>query len=827
MNRPKVKQPLKLKDSWWGKQHPLLRHLICILGLFLVAIYFSWPTLFSGKSLVGGDTVQWRASAQSMLEYREEAGEEPLWATNVFAGMPGHVISSPSLTPQIDEIPRALRKITWPFSHVIFMLLGGYWLVWYLTKDSLSSLLAAAAYAMTTYLPVILVAGHNTKFIALAFAPWLLLAFIHGMRNPSILASLLFTISLAVNLRAGHVQITYYVTFLVLVWWVVLFFEARRHKKLPQFFKATGFLVIGCILALLMVAEYYWPMLEYKEYSIRGASSTGGDGGGLSWDYAMRWSQSPGELLTLLAADAYGGSMNYWGLKPFTGGPHYIGSIILALAVIALWRIRSRLVAALGIAAGLMVLFSMGRHFEVLNRLMFNYFPLFDAFRAPETWLIIVVLVLVILAALGLSYIVRREISDEGQSAKRRSIYIAFGGIGLLLTILMISGESLYDFQREGELQQVSNYLAQSTDYSLSDPRLIATAERIISEQVIPPREDAFSGDMRRSFLFTLLSTIVLIGFHRKIISAWLFQLILITLVVMDLGGVARRYMDVGDLSLSRDSSRRIATYDVDEYVLQQEGRFRILSLESRDQTGLARPSFHHESLGGYSAAKLQLYQNYLDYLLFNPTTGMPNENLLDMMNVRYIFSQVPITGALAVEQGSESGLTVYENLDFLPRAYFVGEIEVIPDADAAMSRLLDLDFDPAERAILSAPIEMELNALDSSSIVSVNPRSYGPRRIVYELETDAPRLLVISEVYYPAGWEATLDGENVTIHQANYLLRGIVIPTGKHTLEMTFNPASYIWGKRISLVSTIFVYGMALIVIGFISYGYFRRTPR
>ncbi len=824
MGRSKAVQA-PLQKSWWGVQPSVLRHLICILGLIVVAIYFSWATLFSGRSLVGGDTIEWRAAAQSMLQYRERSGEEPLWATNLFAGMPGYIISNPSLVPQIDEFPRALRKIAWPFSHVIFMLIGAYWLVWYLTRDTLSSLLAACAYAMTTYLPVILIAGHNTKFVALAFAPWLLLTFVHGIRKPSIIANLLFAIALAVNLRAGHVQITYYITFLIFVWWLVLFFEARRHKKLTQFLKATGLLATGCILALLMVAEYYWPTLEYKEYSIRGAS-TGGDGG-LSWEYAMRWSQSPGELLTLLIADAYGGSTYYWGPKPFTGGPHYTGSIVLALAVIALWRIRSRLVAILGIAGGLMVLFSFGRHFGMLNRAMFGYFPLFDAFRAPETWLIAVSLVLAILAALGLAYIVRIEPSAASQHVKWRSVFIIFGATGGLLLFLMAAGNSLLDFQREGELQQIIAYVAQSADLNTSDPQVTTAAERILSEQVTPPRENAFTEDARRSFLFILLAFLTLIAFQRKILPAWILQMFLVLLVVLDLGGVAKRYLNTDNLSISQDPSRSIETLDVDEYVLEQEGQFRVLSLERVDQTGLARPSFHHESLGGYSGAKLRLYQDFLDNLLFDPSTGMPNENVLDMMNVRYIFSQVPITGALAVEQGSESGLTVYENLDFLPRAYFVGEIEIVPDADAAMSRLLDLDFDPAERTILSAPIEMELNALDSSSTVSANPLSYGPRRIVYELETDAPRLLVISEVYYPAGWEATLDGENVTIHQANYLLRGIVIPTGKHMLEMTFNPASYIWGKRISLCSTIFVYGMALIVIGFISYGYFRRTPR
>ncbi|MYF63428.1 MAG: hypothetical protein F4183_02910 [Rhodothermaceae bacterium] len=812
--------------SWWAMQPPLFQHTVCAVALLVVAMYFCWPTLFSGKSLIGGDIVQWRAAAQSMFEYRQETGEEPLWAANLFAGMPGYNVSPPALVPQIDEVPRAIRRISWPFSHVIFMLMGTYIFVWYLIRDTLSSLLAACVYGMTTYLPVILVAGHNTKFVALAFAPWLLLAFIHGMRKPSLMAGLLFAVALAANLRAGHVQITYYVTFIALVWWIVLAIEAWRQKKLPPFLKSTGILAMGSVLALLMVAEHYWPTIEYKEYSIRGMSS-GGEAGGLTWDYAMRWSQSPGELLTLLVADAYGGgtSTYYWGTKPFTGGPHYAGSIALLLGILAVWRIRSRLAISLGIAGGLMILFSLGHHFGVLNRAMFNYFPLYDAFRVPETWLITVVLVLAALSALGLSYIVRREVSVAAERTKWHGIYIVFGVTGGVLMLLLATGGSLFDFQREGERQQVITYVAQSAQRSPTDPQVVAAAEQLLSEQLVVPRKDAFMADVRRSLLFVVLTSIALVAVRRGKLSSWVFQGLLVLLVVLDLGGVARRYLDTEHLSISKNPAQRITTMDVDEYVLEQEGQFRVLSLESQDQTGLGRPSFHHESLGGYSAVKLRLYQDFLDNILMDPNTATPNENALDMMNVRYILSQAPVSGTSSVYYGSESGFTVYENLDVLPRAYLVGQTEIIEDPSGAMYRIQELDFDPAVTAILPAPIDEAVAPIDSSSTVIVNTLNHGPRRIIYEVETDAPRLLVISEVYYPAGWTAMLNGESVPIHRANYLLRAVAIPAGRHTLELSFDPASQIWGKRISAISTIFVYGFILIFLGIFGYGYFRRV--
>jgi len=826
MGKSKSTQSIQPTHSWWASQTPAVQHLLCILALFAVSIYFCWATLFTGMSLVGGDSIQWRGVAQSMIEHRQETDEEPLWATNVFSGMPGYIISHPPLVLQIDEIPRAIRKLSWPFSHVIFMLMGAYMLVWYLTRDNLSSLLAACAYSLTTYLPVILLAGHNSKFVSLAFAPWLLLTFAYAIRKPNILPSLLFTIALAANLRAGHVQITYYLTVLILIWWIVLFFQARQQNNLPNFSRSTGLLAIGCLLALLMVAEFYWPKLEYKEYSIRGTSVGGGEGG-LSWDYAMRWSQSPGELLTLLIADAFGGSRHYWGPKPFTGGPHYAGSIVLILSLIALWRRRTHLTVALGIAGGMMVLFAFGRHFEVLNRVMFNYFPLFDAFRAPETWLIAVALILAVLAGLGMKYIALKALPGIGERTKWRSIYIVVAGIGIIPLMMISAGDSLLNFERDGERQQVIAYVAQSAQRNPSDPQVIAASEQILEEQVIAPRKDALYGDARRSLLFIFLATIVLISFQRQLISSWMLQIILALLVILDLGGVAGRHLNVDNLSPSRYSADQIDQLDVDKYILNQEGQFRVLSLERSDQTTLSRPSYFHESLGGYSGAKLRIYQDFLDNILFEPRSRMPNANALDMMNVRYIISESPVLGTLDVGYGSESGLTVYENLDVLPRAFFIGDVEVIEDPVEAMRRLQENSFNPEEKALLLSPMDEPITPVDSSSTIIVNPLEYGPRKIIYEVETDASRLLVVSEVYYPAGWEAKLNGVSVPIHRVNYLLRGITIPTGKHLVEMTFNPTSYIWGKRLSVISTIFVYGMAIFLIGLNTYGYFLKNDK
>ena len=796
------------------------QHAICIAVLLAVALVFYTPALFSGKTLIGGDIVQWRATAESMLQHRANTEEEPLWATNVFAGMPGYVISPPKKVPQIDVVPTKLRALAWPVSHFIFLLVGAYLLVVFLTRDKLASMFASVAYGLTTYLPIILTAGHNSKFIALCFAPWLLLAFANTLRRPTVLSGLLFAIALAVHLRAGHVQITYYVTFLIGVWWVFEGVGAMREGRRKPFGMATLLLALGSIAALGMAAQSYLLTTEYRPFSIRGSSS-GGAVGGLDWAYAMGWSQGIGELITLLIADAYGGAAMYWGPKPPTGGPHYVGGIVLLLAAIAVWRVPRKVVWAFGVAAGLMTLFSLGRHFEALNRLMYAYFPFFDAFRVPETWLIAVALSLAVLAGMGLAYIVRPEASADAEKDKTRAILKASGTAVFVVLILLLGRNALFSFERPNEFEEIRAMVATQMERPVDDVQVGRTTDQLYQERLVTPRADAFTKDAVRTLLFLLLAGGMLFLFRRRKLPAWSMQAVLVLLVAIDLGGVGRRYLNENHLSTARRVEARIPTLDVDNFILEQQanaggsGSFRVLSLERRDQTKNARPSFHHESLGGYSGAKLRRYQDFLEHMLWDRETGQPNENALDILNTRFVIAQNPnIPGTNLVFQGDRSGLNVLENPDVLPRAYFVGETDVIEAAEETWVYLRSPAFDPQREAILAEEVAVADAPIDSTSSVSVELIEYGPRKIVWSAATDRPRLLVISEVIYPAGWAAFIDGSEVPIHRANYLLRSVVVPEGAHEVTLRFDPRSYRLGRVVSGASTVLVYGAILLLV-------------
>lgn len=810
--------------GWWAGLGSWQRHALCVATLLVVSLGFFAPIHFSGQSLIGGDTVQWRSMAEAMIAYEAETGEPALWNPNAFAGMPGYMTYYVEQVPQLDDVPSLLRKGVWPTSHLFFLLLGTYLLVFVLTRNRLAGVLAASAYGLTTYMPVILVAGHNTKFIALCYAPWLVLAFVYALRRPRLLSGLLFAAALAVNLRAGHVQITYYFTVLIGIWWVAELGGAYRDGSLPAFGKATGWLALGSLLGVMMVAQPYLVNAEYKAHTIRGSGSGDVEQDGLDLDYAMRWSQGPGELLTLVAADAYGGSEAYWGPKPFTGGPHYLGGLVLLFAVLGLWGTpRRRAAWGLGVGALLMTLFALGRHFPALNEGMYAYFPLFDAFRAPETWMSAVAFALAVLAGLGVAFVVRPEETEEQGAATTRAVLIASGVAVGLAALLWLAGDVMLDFEKPGEQarveQQMLQQVMQRPDLSADDPQVRQAVQQQARQFVASLQEERvalFGVDALRTLLFLLPATGALWLYRRRTMPAWALQGILVVLVVVDLGGVGRRYLNEDVLRPSGRITAQIPQYGFDRYILEQQraaggpGHFRVASFEQGDPTGVARPAYYYETIGGYHGAKLRLYQDYIDHIFRGPD-GRPSENALDLLNVEYVVAQQPLPGTEVAYRDEQTGYLVLRNPDALPRAFFVEQTEVVERAEATWERLRSPGFDPRTTALLPEPLPEpleEAGPIDSSRAARATLDRYGPREIAWTLETDARRLLVISEVYYPDGWTARLDGEEVPIHRVDYLLRGVVVPEGQHELVMRFDPASHGLGVWVSWIATLLVYG-------------------
>ncbi len=811
---------LQARDTFWGRLSPTARHGTCLALLLVVAVSFYSPMIFGGKDIHGIDSISWRANAEALIEYQEETGEHALWAPNVFSGMPAFMINYKLAIPQVDDIADAARPYAWPVSHLFFLLLGVYLLVYYLTRNHISGLLSALAFGFTTYLPIILSVGHNTKFIALAYAPYVLLTFIYTLRNPSLLGGLSFAAALGIELRAKHPQITYFLLMMALVWWIVELWHAWDEDEFAPFAKSTGWLALGTGLALLLVAQPYLAIYQYKQYSVRGAEAAAGGGGGgaMGWEKTMRWSQGPKELLTLVMADAFGGGgQTYWGPKTFTEGPHYIGGVILALSGLAVWRVRSRLTWGLGAGVLATIVFSLGKYASWITWPMYQYFPFYEAFRAPETWLSISALGLAILAGIGLDDVLRTDTDRHAEGEKTQALLYSFGAVGGLVLLVMVGKGVLFDFENPRETQVVER-IEQRPNLTRSNPQVQRFYQQL--EQRKTQRREALQADAFRTLLAVGVALLLLWLYRRRTLSGWLAGGLVVLIVVVDLWGVDRRYVGDDQFSRQPDLESQIPTYRFDQFLTKQMeqagglGHFRVYPLQAPYQNE-AVASYHYESAGGYHGAKLQRYQDYLDHILQASQGGTPNENAFDLMNVRYILAQQQLSGTEVAYRDEQNKTLVLENPDALPRAFFVGQTDVVEGAKQTWERLRSSSFDPRQTALLPEALDAPVTPIDSGSTTQVRLESYTPPEIEWTLQTEAPRLFVASEVYYPAGWNAYLDGEQVPIHRVNYLLRGVHVPEGEHTLVMRFEPSADRYGRWIAGTTTAGVYGGILLMLG------------
>ena len=816
-------------DTTWSRLSPLSRHGVCFGILLIVGLAFYSPVVFEGNTFQGGDNTTFRANAQVTIEHHEETGEWARWAPNVFSGMP--YINYKTAVTQLDDLVSTARSVAWPVGHLFVLMVGVYLLVFYLTRNPLSGLLSGMAFGFTTYIPIIIAVGHNTKFIALVYAPFVLLAFAYTLRNPSLLGGLLFAGALALQLRAKHPQIVFYVGMLLALWWLGEVIGAVREDRVSEVAVSTGWLALGTVLGLAMAAQPYLARYQHKQFSVRGVAAAatgggGGGGGGMGWEAAMRWSQGPGELFTFVVAEAFGGGgQSYWGPKTFTEGPHYLGGVVMALAGLAAWRVRTWLTWGLGLGALATALFSLGKYAAWINGPMFQYFPFFDAFRGPEMWLSVTALALVVLAGIGLDYALRRDAPQgrrRGQQTdpRQRPILIAFGVVFGLVALVWGAPNTFLDFEKPNEQQRIRQaLLRQNPNVSPQNPK-VQQAVRQQVQKLKGQRRGAFTTDAQRTMLFLVLAAGALVLHRRETIPAWTAGLAVVAVVAVDLWGVDARYMGEERYS-SQEVEQSIPAYQFDQFIKKEQkqtgglGRFRVLSLVEGNPTSTARPSYHYENVGGYHGAKLQRYQDYLDHILQATGQGAPNENALDLMNTRYVVARQQLPGTEVAYRSEQSGVLVLENPDAVPRGFLVGQTEVIDDPKRTWSRLRSPSFEPRQTALLPEPLDAPVTPIDGNSTAEVTMEHYEPEEIRWTVDTDAPRLFVASEVYYPAGWNAYLNGEQVPIHRVDYLLRGVHVPEGEYTLEMRFEPKADRYGRWIAWTSTILVYGGVLTFVG------------
>lgn len=810
--RSKQTPPPKTAPDWFRQFSRKKQHLVCIGFLFVLPFILFFASTLGGQQYMGNDVIQWRAGAESLIEHRETFDEVAHWAANMFSGMPAVTISHPPKVWNLDNT--LLKAFNFIFPAIEYWILfgGSYLMLLLMGFRPLTAVFGSVVIGFSTYIPIIIGAGHTGKFLAYIYIPWLYAGYFFITRSDRNrwLAFFVFALALTLHLRAYHPQVTYFFLFPLLTLFIVDAVRAYKAKNSNLFLQHTGWLAAAAGIALLITIQLYWSTAEYSDYSMRGGSEAE-QTSGLAQDYAFAWSQGVGELLTLVIPGSYGGASGdaYWGPKSFTSGPHYLGALTLLFFIFGLIKSRHDLKWVFfgpGLAT---MLFSLGENFSLLNNAMFNYFPLFDKFRAPEMWLMVTAFCFAVVAVMGLNWMFDQISKRTGTSWLKQPLYVS-AGVALVFVFIGFQGLS---FEKPGEREQLSQQIAQQNNVAPDDPRIAQTVERYINNELVPERETQARGDtLRFAFLFAIGIALIWFAGKAKLSPSTGLGAICL-LIAFDMIQVDYRYHSENSLvdgSLSRAELIESGASEQDLFIREngshEEGwSYRGLPLLSSPFQD-ARPAYFYPSAGGYSGAKLGYYQDLIDEAFFSGPNGI-NTGVLNMLNIKYITAQgeVNIPGFETADQG-QNGI-VLENQNVLPKAWFVDSVEVFDDQASILQEVAQ-DFDAGSVAFITEELSEPVQA---DTAASVEVTEYNANRIGLNINRSEPGFLVLGEIWYPPGWTATLNGEEIDIIRTNYVLRGFEIPAGDHELVMTMDPVWYSAGNWMGWIGTLLLFGSGL----------------
>lgn len=782
-----------------------LPHLIVFI-LFVVASLAYFNPVLQGKKIFQSDIVQYSGMAKQQNDFRETTGEETYWTDAAFGGMPTYQLGAKYPNNYIKQLDLAIRFLPRPADYLFLYFIGMYILLLVLKVDYKLAFLGALAFGFSTYLIIILGVGHNAKAHAIAYMPLVLSGIFLTFRGKYLWGFLLLTVSMALELVANHFQMTYYLLLLVLIIGIVYLIDAFRKKLLSHYFKAVAIMAGAVLIAIGLNATNILATKEYAATSTRGKTelTINADGTpkvnktGLDFDYITEYSYGKLESFNLFIPRFMGGSSAeafpensktvetlmrmgasaqeanqvlsqipmYWGDQTFVGAPAYIGAIVIFLAVLALFFIRGRLKWWVVSAFILTLLLSWGKNFAGLTQFFIDYVPMYDKFRAVSSIQVIIELILPILAIVGLHQFFSQF---EREEEKKKALLWTTGIVGGITVVFLLFKTTLFDFAGPFD-----SYFREE----MGVPFLDAIRE---------DRMSLFTSDAIRSLIFVAITAAVLWFFLKGKLNKGIAIAALSVLVLIDLVGVDRRYVNEENFVQARMVETPFQKNGADIQILKDDGHYRVYDATT-NAFNSGRASYFHNALGGYHAAKPGRMQDLFEFYISEGDIG-----ILNMMNVRYIIVQNKNGGAVAQRNP-------YANGD----VWFVQN--VLPAENANEEILLLDSLNTKETAVIHRKFldKIPTEKIERDSTATIELFSYRPNHLVYEAATKTPQLAVFSEVYYPKGWHAYINGKPAEYFRADYALRAMVIPPGNNKIEFKFEPEVIETGSTISLVSAL-----------------------
>lgn len=799
-----------------------LPHLI-VLILFIIASVAYFSPAIQGKAIFQSDIAQYQGMAKQLKDYRKATGEETYWTDSAFGGMPTYQLGVHYPYNFIKKLDLTLRFLPRPADYLFLYFIGMYILFLSLKLDYKLAFLGALAFGFSTYLIIILGVGHNAKAHAIAYMPLVLSGIILTFRGKYLPGFIVLTLGMALELVANHFQMTYYLLFLVVCIGVAYLIDAYRKKMLPHFAKAIAVMLIGVLIAVGLNATNILATKEYADTSTRGKSeltinpdnSPKEGGSGLSYDYITEYSYGIAESFNLFIPSLMGGGSGdqfpegsnaveallrmgaspqdaagimqqvplYWGNQPIVAAPAYIGAVIVFLAVLALFLVRGRIKWWIVAAFFLSLFLSWGDNFKGLTEFFINYIPLYNKFRAVSSIQVIIELVMPLLAIVGLHQLLNDFVKPE---KKLKALYYSAGIVGGIAVLFLLFKSTLFDFESQYDVYFIEDLGIQFVDAIRED------------------RMSVFTSDTLRSLLFVLITAGFLWAYLKFKFNETLVIAGLALLIVVDLVGVDRRYVNNDDFVDSRVMERPFQKNGADIQILKDDDYYRVYDA-TNNAFSSAQASFYHNALGGYHAAKPGRVQDLEDFYISKGDIG-----ILNMFNVRYIITQREEGGPVAQRNPYANGPAWFvENAMLANTANH--EIQLLDSLDSKRTAIIHQDFKDL--------IPLENVTRDSTAVIEL--ASQKPQHIVYESSSTSPQLVVFSEVYYPKGWNAYINGEAASYFRANYAFRAMAIPAGNNKIEFKFEPKVIKTGTAITLASSVV---FLLLLLGSAYSVFFRR---